>query len=351
MNTFSSRDCIEYNGKLYFMTEPEAHFIELDYMDNRMRYVHTYNNISMNSVNIDLAVRIGNYGYFLEREGNYFIEYDFLSSKKKMYKINCHREVDGNYAFVTSYKNQLIICTRELGKLIVFDSNKKISQIIKYPDCEKDVCFVCGCKYENIIYLLAESGEKILTYDCEKGQFESFKLKGLQSGKVIDCACNANQIFVLTRYNEMYEIDIRTWIKKHICFSLKTNEFEVRRILMLKDNVLIMPGQGKNFYLYNLKEKDVKKINNWPKDIIFNNNRQKWSKFYGYCEDKKYYYFANRVINYYLRIDKQLGQFIWTKPQMPSLQEQIIYRVQDARDVLEEKDKSLKQYIEYIVAN
>lgn len=83
MNTFSSRDCIEYNGKLYFMTEPEAHFIELDYMDNRMRYVHTYNNISMNSVNIDLAVRIGNYGYFLEREGNYFIEYDFLSSKKK----------------------------------------------------------------------------------------------------------------------------------------------------------------------------------------------------------------------------------------------------------------------------
>ena len=36
---------------------------------------------------------------------------------------------------------------------------------------------------------------------------------------------------------------------------------------------------------------------------------------------------------------------------MPSLQEQIIYRVQDARDVLEEKDKSLKQYIEYIVAN
>ena len=100
-----------------------------------------------------------------------------------------------------------------------------------------------------------------------------------------------------------------------------------------------------------MKEKDVKKINNWPKDIIFNNNRQKWSKFYGYCEDKKYYYFANRVINYYLRIDKQSGQFIWTKPQMPSLQEQIIYRVQDARDVLEEKDKSLKQYIEYIVAN
>ena len=122
----------------------------------------------------------------------------------------------------------------------------------------------------------------------------------------------------------------------------------VSRILSVNRKLLMLPGRGQHFYQFDLEEKIITELTVLPQDIHFDEKRKLWSKFCGYCEDSTYYYLANRVSNYFLRINKNTGEFLWTTPQIPSIKEQIKYLRDNTEEVVLEEEGFLEEYVREI---
>lgn len=346
MFLLSARDCIKYNGNLVFMTEETSLPVMLDVEKGEVRYMP----ISIKPDRIapvDLAVKIGTNGFFLEVSGEHIIEYKIETAEISEYPISCHKMADGNYAFVTAEEKQILIFTSALQKLVIFDMETKKIKEVPYPDNVREIVFGCGCRCGKEVWLFPKLGGKLLCYHTDSGKYESYCLD-IVLEKSIHAIRDNGCIYILTWVGEVYEFDIHNRKLEQIT-SLREllKDHTVSCLFPSDGKMIILPGTDDRFYQLDIKTGEVRVLDNcWPPDVEFEKMREKWSKFYGYCEDENFYYLSNRVCSHYLRIDKNTGKLIWIKPILPNAKERIKYIQENITEVVVEEEGFLKVFVD-----
>lgn len=297
---------------------------------------------------IDLAVRIGKNGYFLDMSGKYIYEYHLETFALQKYAIHCSHDADGNYAFVIPVENQIYIFTRAMEKLVIFNTvTKKVDEKL-YPAYMENLRLVCGCCDSERIWLFPQKGEMLFSYSIASGEWCEFDLNA-DCGEVLSVACGNKCLYLLTKTGKVFEYHVDSaQIRMLFSLGIESSQQMPSRILCLKNKLLILPGTNDDFFSFDLKQSDLLTLDAWPKEAIFDRAREKWFKFYGYCEDETYYYFANRVSDYYLKIDKCSAELIWIKVSVPSGMELMKCLLPHASGTLQEKECSLPDYISSI---
>lgn len=346
MKTIISRDCVVYQDKLYFITEGNAFPAVLDYDENIIKYLPISSKVEIQP--IDLALSMGSKIYFLYVSGKGILEYDVETFSANEIIIDCNQDSDDNYAFATIVKNQVYIFTKKMKKIVIFDTSTKCVGEKPYPANMGEASLMCGCIQGDYIWLFPETGNKIFSYCITSGQWKQYKFP-IQYHNSLHAVCGKEYLYLLTWNGEVYEFRVNDLENKLITsVGMDLDKGKSSRILYAEEKILILPGWGNDFYLFDLKQSELKKIAVWPDDVYFAPTRKKWFKFYGYCEDEKFFYFANRTSNYYLRIEKNLEEFFWSKVSLPSGDDNIKNLLSNRQRILMEYDFCLNDYIAYI---
>ena len=344
---FSSRDGIVYKGKMIFMTEEKSLPVILDYESKKIRYICPLERLKKMAP-IDLEIGYKHFGYFLEMSGEHVIECNLETFKFQYFPIDCHQTEDNNFALVTADKDQILIFTREQGKLVIFEPETKERREVAYPAEMTDICFTCGCCCNHQIFLIPKSGDRILSYLPDTETYKIYHLDVFIENSIHAIMAEAG-IYIVSTDGVIYEFNINEQkIQQLASVKEQIKNDTVSRILPVNRKLLMLPGRGQHFYQFDLEEKIITELTVLPQDIHFDEKRKLWSKFCGYCEDSTYYYLANRVSNYFLRINKNTGEFLWTTPQIPSIKEQIKYLRDNTEEVVLEEEGFLEEYVREI---
>lgn len=335
METIIFRNCIEKDNRLIFFSAREAIPVSLDLKSEETSIIKINNKELYRNNPFDLITELDGKIYALEIWGKYMCEYSLDSQEVAYIKIDCNKKKDGNFAFLTTEKNQVLIFDRADG-LTIYDIVSKSICKVPYPQNEYEV--ITGCKYENKYYLFPKEGNKVFQYDVLAGKWDTIYLQGKWYNAMHAIVDNGS-IYILMedgtiiKWNVKEEVKfidtIKEWYKSLSC---------VARICSTNDSFVILPSLGEDILILDKEKYEVKVMQGYPKDFKYVNNN--WSKYYGYCETEDSYIFACRKSDYILKITKSNTNFEWIKSEIES-EKMIQYRIMNNM-IIQEKSGYLR---------
>lgn len=331
---------------LYYVTHEEHVIKKLDlrkgkteYIDNPEGYIPT------EWYGVDKLFFSDGKLYLFEQNGKRMLQYSLEEKISRCFDLNCNISNCNNLAACTIYDNTLFIFHSFANRVVKInlDSGKIVSKKELCPNIdyifnrEKDSYCVsgkkidvfhklysCGCQVNNDMWLFTERKQMVLKYDLSTEKYVQYFLPQIIKGCVH--AIWKNELFyILSVEGNVYSWDFFN-NKVEILFDCR-NEYVYPcfgMIAVTDETVWLLPCLGEHIYIINLKNKEKKRYSAYPEDFKYYTDPNR-SKFYGYDEDKRSYYYAMHSANYILVIEKRSGKETWLKPVEPDLNEKTEY--------------------------
>lgn len=345
LEPLSFRDCIYSKNSLYFFSSEDSFPMKKNLVTGEIKVLPLHFEGNWKEGDLDLEISIGRNLYALEREGEYLIKYDLDTYDVSHYEIDCSYRLDGNFAYLGALNDSIFIFTREAGKLVVFDTCKKIEKSVMYPSERNDI-YICGCRMENRFFIFPQNGNRVLEYDvCEN----IWRVHRIQENlkKCMHVTINEDKIYILLADGTVFEWNVKReeWRRVEYDLQIYSDQNAASRICCIKDQIIILPSTGEDIIMFGLNDRKVHVYHDYPKDFMYDEKKKNWNKYYGYCETQEYYYFANRVSNYMLAIDKEKMKLDWIKSEVST--EQKFTWLMNRGDILWEREKMLELFVKY----
>lgn len=260
---------------------------------------------------IDFLDNFQNKAYALDSKRGSLVIFDLENYKCRYIPLNCSPKSWMNFAALERYGSSYYIFPRHENKLLIFNTEK--NQIIEERNyinyCDEIQCI---CRVKDEVWILPKDMAGIYCYHLSNGEKEVYRLEG----KIEDCVhafFDGEFIFFLNKYGVIYRWDIeKKNIQKITVFETEHNDKEaMSRIICAGGKLILLPAGGRDIKILNLLTKKTEIYADYPKDFCFQPDKY---KFYGYCENELYYFFAQCFGNYFLKIEKSSGQLVWIKP-------------------------------------
>lgn len=244
------------------------------------------------------------------------------------------------------YENKVYIFSKCVPHLIVFDT---LSEEFNIKDklCERiqseiylkdDGSLCCAVRQNNYVYLFgnAQSG-KVLKYHMEKESCE-IKLLSEVIGDIQYGTIYKNEFYLLGD-KAIYRWDGNSAnVDRQYPIENKNKEFG--RISVMKQKIILLPFLGNQIYMIDKVSGDISLFDCYPEDFAYVGRRN--MKYAGHSENQSYLWYANRVGNYCLRIDKNNDKLEWLRFTPPSFEEEYNYYRSMGKNLLYEKDVDLE---------
>lgn len=270
------------------------------------------------SVVIDYLEIYQNKMYALDSYGNSLIIFDLESSHYKYVALNCHQYDLINFAAFERCGLDYYIFPKYGDKILVFDLEKNtITEIAGYLEDNNEI--QCVCRVNNDLWILPQNADIICCFNLNTKKNQKFKL----NRTIKDCVhavYKEGSIYILNMFGIIYIWDIEKKDLKEIMAAETEHDdrYTMSRIIYAGNSLILLPARGSDIKIYDLQKEKVSIYHEYPEDYF---DETTWYRFYGYCDDEEYYYFAMCAGSYLLRIDKQTGRLIWTKPLIKNLGE------------------------------
>ena len=311
----------------------------------------------------DDMIRIGDNIYVLELNGKRMLQYDIEEKKCQYYYIGCHKQAWGNYTTFAQWKGQLYIFPKYKDVIVKFEINtKKIKKIhslysklgldkLKLNLLKDDGFFCYGFQDRNIIWLFLKQSNLVIAYDLEQGTWKKYEL----SEKINNCihaVQYGGYIYILSSEGKIYCWDATNGlIKLLVDCSDRADEDDVfSRIAVTDRNIFLFPALGEDLFCIDLEEKHIEKYMAYPRDFKYC-VPDEWSKYYGYCEDENFYYFAMRSIKFIACVNKKIGSMKWIRTKFPVTEKWTEYYIKYSKNMINEKECSIDDAINYLSIN
>lgn len=309
-------ECVLINKELYFFETDDGLPAKMNLESGKISFLKLpYNYRIQRGSEIDLMQQKNGKIYALQNAGNNMLEYDLNHHTSCYFDINCAYNEWGNFAAFTVFESQLYIFPKYEKKVVKFDINEK--KIYKQVYFSKETAFFCGCRVHDTMWLFPQNGNEIIAYDLRTENIQ----KHYSQIEIADCifaAYGAEKVYVLNKYGIVYIWDMHDY-KMQVLTIAELEHMDsntVGRIVYAKGKLIMLPLFGKNIQILDLAKNTVEIYADYPDDFQYD-TRFVWSKYYGICEDEEYFYFALRLSNYLLRIQKNSGMLSWIKPVFP----------------------------------
>lgn len=316
--------CALIENEMYFISETENVFQKIDvntgiveYLNNPKGYLPLTWEIS------DLMLAYQKCIYIFELNGNKILEYSIEKNTCRYFNINCNKFEGGNYAAVAAYKDKIYIIPSFVNTLIIIDLETET--LIKKENVfhtgerllgtDNLTCrvFTYGFQEGNHLWLFTEMERVVIDYDLEIGDYRIYRFPEMIN-KCVHAVYKDEKFYILDMNGGVYIWDIlndRT-------YEIKKGESEDRtlyykRLIVTKSQIWILPCCGKEITIISMGDWKNTYYSNYPKDFCYIGT-ENMGKYYGYCENSKFYYFAMHSGNYILSIEKESGKEKWLKP-------------------------------------
>lgn len=279
----------------------------------------------------DFMINAENVLFVLELNGNRIMKYDIKQQTCCYFDIGCHRQEWGNYAALAKWENYLYIVPAYMAEIVKVEMNSGKVQRIRAPLSETnlmrakqtkgDAFWQYGFQEESRIWLFQKQSSLVMEYDMLQNTWKRYEL----STEINDCVhavqykgvfyllSSEGRLYVWNKENNTIEV-LADYSEK----TVRNESFS--RMVLTDKNIFLLPSLGNDIFCVDLGTKQIKQYNSYPAGFHYC-APEEWSKYYGYCEDEAYYYFAMRSTNFILTVNKQDGRVKWRKPQLPLAEE------------------------------
>lgn len=307
------RDCVCSQNNLYFFATGYSFPIRKNLLSDKTDILQMTSKRDFRDKAFDLEICVGRNLYVLEMGGEYFLRYNLDTYEANYYKIDCDYDADGNFAYMNAIGEKIYIFTRRERKLIIFDTKTETMRTIMYPYTEDSV-YICGCVWKGGLFLFPQSGSYILEYMPTEDAWKVHHIEKVLD-RCVHVVCYKDEMYILLVNGRILKWNIEENVINELDYNpqIYSKKNRVSRIVVIKDTAIILPSSGMDIGLVNLQDMKLSIYHDYPKDFMYDSWKSNWSKYYGYCETKNYYYFANRISNYMLVIDKTNLNISWMK--------------------------------------
>lgn len=207
----------------------------------------------------------------------------------------------------------------------------------------------CACRVRNSVWILPKNEDMLYCYDLLKRSKQKYELHRV----LHDCVHAVFQdgcIYILNRFGKIYiwNINERKLSEITVSETEHDEELSMSRIIAAGNKLILLPGKNSTIKILDLIAEKVEIYHDYPENFY---DQTVWLRFYGYCEDEKYYYFAMCASNYLLKIEKRSGELIWIKPEY-SKRKEIRFHYERNKGILGESSFcELHDLIRYLPQN
>ena len=336
MKNINFHSCLKINEKLWFVTV-DGYLMNYDLKRcvHEMVYPINLAQLKLNQIT-DKMIYHNNCIYFVEQDGTALYEYQIDINKCVKYGLSGLEIIDWTcFSGVYIIDGIIYLFTKKGDKVLCFDTaNKTFSNL----DVHSDEVLNCSVSIADTIYFAGSKA--IYEFDLKEKNFN--KIYSNDNGiKWINSF--ADDIYILTQDEEIY---LYNTVNGKISLVYKENDTtqHYNRFIITQNKMFVFPLFSGNIISVNKNDGSVERIAE-PSDAVY--QESEWSRYYGYCEDENDIWMANRLCNYTVSISKIDENVSWIKMPMITIEEQKPYL--KLRQVLSEKDMSLKEYItEYL---
>jgi SAM-dependent methyltransferase len=314
---FSS--CVLINNIMYTVTNLGGIPLKIDLQNQVMSCIDKWDKNYV--VNCENMIVDGDNIYLLGIDGYYILKYNINSNQCHKIRIDCHTNDWGNYVACAKYKRNIYIFPRYMSKIVKVDIDKDIVvSNIKYclynEDGKEEVNFECGIQEENLLWLFQKEERLVMAYDMETDYWKSYTLP--QNIKCCVYVVLKNGIFyILSLEGKVYSWDVQDNSMRMIancCDRLKSiNSFA--RIVVTDKIIYLLPALSESIHKIDIETGKTEIYDEYPSDFQYI-EPEGWCKYFDYCEDKDYYYFAMRSSVYIFCVNKKNGAIRWIHPRI-----------------------------------
>lgn len=224
--------------------------------------------------------------------------------------------VEQNYYIFPKYENRVLIYHIDTNEITETLGDWEIKEI------------QCTCRVNNSVWILPKDSDVMYCYDLDERKSKVYNLKKMIRN-CVHAIYHDGCIYILNMCGEIYQWDIdKTVLRVITCLETISNEIEyMSRIVYAGNKLILLPAYGENIYIVDMTTGQAEIYRAYPDDFYYYHTG--WLKYYGYCENKEYYYFALCAGNYLLKIEKISGELIWIKPKIDLLGGRIIDHMMD----------------------
>lgn len=315
-DTLIFRDCVCYKQSLFFFSDntnlPVRRSLQGD-----GDTIFPYN---CQSINCDLEICIGNIVYALEVSGKYMMHYDLNTHSYGFIQIDCSRNADGNFAFLSSHDNKVLIFTRDQGELVIYDIIEDTIERVQYPSADSNY-YITGCSFGDKYLIFPKNGKGILEYNVLHNTWEIHSLN-LELINCVHVIAANEHIYILLASGRIlvwdyYSQEIEVIVNAEEIYSAS---LAASRLCLTNEKIIVLPSVAQDIIVINLVNNQTSIYVDYPKDFAYDLNKRNWSKYYGYCENDTEYYFACRTSKYILRIEKKNGKISWIRSEIEKME-------------------------------
>lgn len=346
-------------GYLYYVTCEEHAIKRMCLKDRKVEYIDNpddYDPFIWTGVD-SMAYESGKL-YLLEQGGRWVMEYSVLEKRSRIFDINCGFYSCLNIASVSVFEGKLFLCPSFKDVMVIIDL--ETGNVEERPDLcggekyvfhREDIVYVyggkkipspyglfsCGCRVETDMWIFLEREPIVIRYGLLTGAVKRYQLPEEMKGS-IHAVWKEDIFYILTVEGNIYLWE--TGMEKAELLWSAEGEAPYpyfRKMAVTDKNIWLLPFLGEDIYIIDLKQKEKKKYDGYPKDFHYYTDLDpEKSRYFDYCEDSENYYFAMHCTNYILVIEKVTGQGKWISPIEPDLYDKIKYY----------KNSGLRNYIE-----
>lgn len=311
----------------------------------------------------DYMVNSGDDIFALELNGNRLMKCNITNKMCQYFEINCNKRNWGNYALLAycdkkvyvfpRYGNEWLKVDTETGKVQRDKSlYLKLNGYKMNTEQSREVAYLgCGCQSENIAWLFPNQGNVVVAYDM---RFDTWQ-EHLFSEELDNCVSvmpYGDKLYILSSKGIVYSWSIRNELIEVVvdCNSADGDCTRFGRFAVTDKRIYLLPALGEDIFYMDIATKQINKYESYPKGFRYCGPKD-WSKYYGYCEDEKHYYFAMRSMNYFLIVNKRDGEIKWIKPKLPSSEEYERIYIKYGNGLYREIECGIKSLLVYPMGN
>lgn len=315
--------CVLIDNRIYAFTQCGYFPVKINLSNKDMSYIDGLEGYQ--PFIADEMLSDGENIYVLELNGERLLKWNLLTKKCDYFIIKCGKMEWGNCAAFVYYKENIFIFPKYRDSIIKIDvrtgeleKRKKLYTEIKSnvsDDGKKEfIYFNCGCSKKNLIWLFREQNNQLVVYDLDKDNWKKYTLS-LNVEHCVHIAEHSGNIYFLNSRGKIYCWDMKNDVMKLLadCVDNRKIYDEFGRMAVTDKKIYLLPAQGENIICISTITGEKMIYQHYPKQFRYSIPND-WSKYYGYSEDEKYFYFAMRSANFILGIDKERGEIFWIKP-------------------------------------
>lgn len=276
--------------------------------------------------------------YFFEQDGSRLYEYNMKNNYCHQYVMSKLEMINwGCYAGIYLWERMLYIFTKKAGEIYCFDLEKKK---LEKRFQNKDHVFSCSAIRDHLVYLV--SGSEVLCYDLRK---KCYTKEYDFVEEILWLNTYGNHFYVISKTNRVYECDLEFRVKMEVWRDDKAARVSYGRIVSTKHKLFLIPAYEMDICIIDKEKLEISKANA-PSDLKYDETRG-WGKYTGFCEDERCIWFANRVSNYLMYIDREMEEVKWIQMRGLSVKERAAYLHREYREkkVYAEHKISLEEFI------